>query len=249
MALKPEIRVFPERTSFYRGAAELVVNTVASTLEERETASVVLSGGNTPKRLYELLAGAPLRERLDWSRVHFFWSDERCVGPEDPQSNYGMAWRTLLSKIDVPADHIHRIRAESGDAERAAAEYETEIRNLLPGEPSLDLVLLGMGEDGHTASLFPGTAWDESRLVIANYVPRLGACRISMTPRLLNTAKTVVFLVAGNEKARAVLRVINQPGSDLPVAGIRPRNGRLVWLLDHEAASLLERPKTTYSTS
>lgn len=241
MTAAPEIRVLPDKTSFYRGAAELVVNTLASLLNERETVSFVLSGGDTPRSLYEHLAAAPLRKRVDWSRVHFFWSDERCVGPDDPQSNYGMAWRTLLSKINVPAGHIHRIRGDAADPEEAATEYETKLRNLLPGEPSLDLVLLGMGEDGHTASLFPGTPWKQERLVIANYVPKLQAWRISMTPRSLNAAATVVFLVAGTEKARAASDILQQPGSNLPAAAIHPHRGRLIWLLDQEAASLLQR--------
>ena len=201
--------------------------------------TIALSGGSTPKRLYETLAASPLREEIPWDRLEVFFGDERAVSPDDPDSNYGMAVRALLAKVDVLA---WRMRAEIG----AAEEYETIVRDrVLPGPggsvPELDLVLLGIGGDGHTASLFPGTAaLDEAkRLVVMNEVPKLGAKRMTFTYPLLNAARRVWILAAGADK-REIVAACRAAGDDeetrrrWPITGVRPA-GELVWWLDRAA--------------
>jgi len=155
-----------------------------------------------------------------------------------------MAWDALISKLSVPPDHVHRMNGELEDAGQAAFLYETEIRTILPvpGVPVFDLVLLGMGEDGHTASLFPGTQWDEDKLVVANHVPATGASRISMTPKILNEADSILFLVAGSNKSKALAEVLEHPANRLPAARIRPVRGILTWMIDQSAGSLIRGP-------
>jgi len=226
--------------AFADAAAERIAAELKASLLRQEKATFVLTGGRTPVSVYEKLAGPGCRNPIDWKRVEFFWGDERCVPPQSPESNFGMAWTTLLSKIQISENQMHRIAGEMENAESAATQYEQEIRKLLPGEvPCFDVVLLGMGEDGHTASLFPGTRWDEEKLVIANYVPKLNTSRISMTPRLLNRARSIIFLVAGSGKAQALARVFEEPECKLPAARIRPSQGRLAWMVDSEAAALI----------
>jgi len=216
---------------------------------------VALAGGSTPRALYEELAreapsvGGPgaVAGVLDWTRAHVFWGDERCVPPEHPDSNYRMAAETLLSEVPIPADHVHRMRGEEVDPERAAALYAAEIRDAFaaaPAEmPRFDLVLLGLGPDAHTASLFPGSPAiaETSRLTAAPYVEKLGAHRITLTPPLLNAAAQVLFLVSGKSKAaplRDVLEGEIRPALR-PAQCIRPHAGALLWLVDEDAASLL----------
>jgi 6-phosphogluconolactonase len=226
---------------FAETAAECIAAELEASLSKKHITTFVLTGGKTPVLVYEKLAGPLYRNRIDWRRVEFFWGDERHVPPESPESNYGMARTALLSKAPVSPGRIHRIAGELEKAESAAVRYEEEIRKILPGEaPCFDLVLLGMGEDGHTASLFPGTIWDEEKLVIANHVPRLRADRISMTPRLLNDARSIIFLVAGAAKSAALSRVLQEPGCELPAARIRPAHGNLTWIVDSDAASLIQ---------
>jgi len=238
---KPTVEIYPEQNALFRAATERIASILAAKLQEKERATLVLTGGNTPRPAYELLSKPPFSERVDWNRVHFFRGDERCVPPDSPESNFGMAWSALISKVNAPPAHIHRIAGELEDAEKAASLYEAEIRSILPGDgvPSFDLVLLGMGEDGHTASLFPGTQWDEERLVVTNHVPQSGARRISMTPRLLNEAKAIILLTAGSNKAKALARAQGDPASDSPVSRIRPARGSLMWMVDRAAASQL----------
>lgn len=208
---------------------------------------VALSGGSTPRALYSLLAGAEFQSQVPWDRVHFFWGDERCVPPDHPDSNYRMAFETLLSKAPVPEENIHRIEAELAP-EAAAAGYERTIRDFfrLSGAdwPRFDLIFLGLGDDGHTASLFPGSEAlnERHRLVVAAYNEKLKSHRVTLTLPVLNRAANIFFLVAGEGKA-AVLRDVfsGSTGSrDLPAQQIAPKNGRLVWFLDEAAASSLQ---------
>ncbi len=233
-----------------RRAAEEFVRLAADAIASHGRCAVALSGGSTPKGLYTLLASEAdaSRGRVPWDRMHFFWGDERHVPPHHPDSNYRMALDTLLSKVPVPAQHVHRIRAENPDAGKAAEDYEQalcEFFQLEGGEwPRFDLVLLGMGPDGHTASLFPGTAVldERKRLVAASWVEHLNATRITLTPPVLNNAACVIFLISGQEKAetlRAVLHGEAEPGR-LPAQLIRPGRGRLLWLVDRAAAGLLD---------
>ncbi|MGH7768152.1 MAG: 6-phosphogluconolactonase [Candidatus Binatia bacterium] len=205
---------------------------------------LALSGGSTPKSLYTLLASDEFRPQIPWGQSHFFWSDERSVPPDHPDSNYRMAFESLLAKVPVPKENIHRIEAEL-ESEVAAAKYERTIRDFFrlsgPSLPRFDLILLGLGDDGHTASLFPGNpALEETgRLVVATYVDKLKTYRITLTLPVLNRAANIFFLVAGESKA-AALRAVLQRSENLPAGGIALQNGRLVWFLDEAAASRLQ---------
>jgi 6-phosphogluconolactonase len=208
----------------------------------------VLSGGSTPRQLYSLLASEKYVSTIDWTHVDFFWGDERCVEPDHPDSNYRMARESLLDVIKPDPSRVHRMLGEELP-ERAAAAYEALLHKFFMvaphgPPPSFDLVLLGMGPDGHTASLFPGTAaLDETvRWVVPNWVPETEARRLTMTFPILNAATNVLFLVTGADKAERVKQVLEHtPGSEaLPAARIRPTSGLLEWMLDTAAASRLE---------
>ena len=217
--------------------------------------TVALSGGSTPRAMFSLLAAEPLVTTIPWSSVHFFWGDERAVPPTHPGSNYRMANDTLLSKAPIPRDNIHRIRAELDNCEEAAREYSDRLRQFFAGSsgslgtaplanwPRFDLVLLGMGADGHTASLFPYSSELRAsvEIAVATYVQKLNAKRITLTAATINNARNVAFLVSGEDKASALKSVIDGPAnSDLyPSQMIRPRNGALLWLVDEDAAKYL----------
>jgi 6-phosphogluconolactonase len=238
----PSTEVFPDTETLSWAASERIADLLVKTIHDKTRATLVLTGGKTPKPIYEMLASPFYSDPIDWKRVHIFWGDERCVPPENPDSNFGMARSALISKIDVPPENVHRMKGEL-DAEDAADLYEREIIDFFQdaGIPSFDLLLLGMGEDGHTASLFPGTQWDEKRFVIANHVPQSGAQRVSMTPLILNSAAKIIFLVAGRNKADALACVLENPACDYPAARIRASQGSLAWMIDSSAASLLVR--------
>jgi len=226
-------------------AARELVELARAAIAERGRFCVALSGGSTPRRLYEILGAAPRWAELDWRRVEFFWGDERAVPPEHPESNYGVAAAVLLGKLGVAAQRIHRIRGELPDPEQAAALYQDELARVfatpvdgLP--PIFDLILLGMGPDGHTASLFPySQALTERRRWMAGYtVARLGKKRITMTFPILNRAAEIRLLVTGADKAgvlREALTGAREP-ERLPVQAVVPEAGRLVWLIDGAAA-------------
>jgi 6-phosphogluconolactonase len=218
-------------------------------MQEKGRFSLALAGGSTPRPLYASLADDPsFRAEVPWGQTHFFWGDERPVPPDNPQSNYRMANEAMLSKVSVPGENIHRIRAENPEAPQVAGEYEETLRTffgLKEGEfPRFDLVLLGMGTDGHTASLFPGTEGlrERKRLVFANWVDKFHAYRITMTLPVLNRAAFVLFLVSGEKKAETLRRVLEdgEPEDPLPAQLVRPTRGRLLWLVDQDAARLLE---------
>jgi len=233
-----------------RAAAEECVRLALEAVEARGRFSIALAGGSTPKRLYSLLSTeqeGSYRARFPWEKTYFFWGDERQVRPDHADSNYRMAFETMLSKVPVSPSQLHRIEGENADASKAAADYEQVLLrhfHLNRGTwPQLDLALLGLGADGHTASLFPDTdVLDETeRLAAAVWVPKLQASRITLTAPLLNHAAHIVFLVSGKDKAealRAVLRGEFQPRR-FPAQLIRPVQGRLEWLADRNAASLL----------
>lgn len=242
-----ELKVYPDAKELSLAAAERIAACLQMMLQEKENPTLVLTGGRTPETVYRLLGSSPYVDLIDWKRLHILVGDERSVPADSPDSNFGMAWRHLLSKLKMPHNRLHRMRGEL-DAEQAALLYEQEIVKLFPGSgvPSFDLVLLGMGVDGHIASLFPETEWDEGRLVVANRVPSSGAnrispSRISMTLRLLNNAEEILFLVAGREKAEALADVLENPRCILPAARILPVKGNLTWMVDRAAASLLRK--------
>jgi 6-phosphogluconolactonase len=212
--------------------------------------TVALSGGSTPRRLFETLASDAFRTQVLWSNVEFFWGDERCVPPYHPDSNYHMAQEALLSKVPVDEELVHRIPGELENVEKAAAQYEATLRDsfeLGSGQfPRFDMTLLGLGDDGHTASLFPGTAaiHETEKLVVGHYVEKLGVNRLTMTPPTLNGAYETFFLVTGAGKAETlknVLEGVYQPDV-YPAQVIQPARGRLVWLVDRDASRLLDLP-------
>lgn len=208
--------------------------------------TVALSGGSTPKAMFHHLASFPLRETVPWASIFFFWGDERSVGPDHSDSNYRMAATTLLSHVPVRAENIFRMRGEAEDLEAAAREYEDTLTRVVPardGLPRLDLILLGMGADGHTASLFPGTtALDvQDRVAVSNYVEKLGTSRLTLTARAINAARNIRFLVSGVDKAPALKAVLEGPGEPhvYPSQLIQPTDGSLLWMTDENAVSLL----------
>ncbi|MET0165699.1 MAG: 6-phosphogluconolactonase, partial [Vicinamibacterales bacterium] len=212
---RTEIRLFADLEELSEAAAGEFCGIACQAIAERGRAVVTLSGGSTPRRLYELLTTDRYRHRVAWDRVEFFWGDERAVPPDHSDSNYRMARQVLLAPLAIPTAHIHRIEGGRNDLDADALTYEREIARVfgvLPDgpPPAFDLVLLGMGTDGHTASLFPGTdAGEDSRWVVSQCVPAIAASRVTMTPRLLNAARHVMFLVAGTEKAHALALVLD----------------------------------------
>ncbi len=203
---------------------------------------MALSGGSTPRSLYEVLADPdePFRELVPWSNTHFFWSDERHVPPDHPDSNYRMSHESMLSHVPVSEDNIHRIHSENPDAAAAAQAYEETIKEVTdPIVPQLDLILLGLGNDGHTASIFPGSEVlnETTRLVAAPWVEQLKTYRITMTLPLINSATSVLFLVSGSEKAEIVKEVLQGPRR-YPAQEVKPGSGDLLWMLDKDAADL-----------
>ena len=235
-----------------REAAELFVWLGQQAVATGGRFRVALSGGSTPKALYAVLRSAGLTAQLDWAAVEFYFSDERCVPPDHAESNFRLANEGLFQPLRIGPDRVFRMPGEEKDPDRAAAQYEALIRERLaappPSWPEFDLILLGMGEDAHTASLFHGTpALEEpKRLVVANVAPQGVKARLTLTPPAINHARTVVFMVGGASKARAVQAVLNEPGQDrslddrrFPAKLIRPVAGRLIWLLDRAAASEL----------
>jgi 6-phosphogluconolactonase len=230
----------------FEAAAEEVLHAAKDAVEQRGRFTIALSGGSTPKSLFNLLA-TNARTVLPWDRTFFFWGDERHVPPTDPDSNYRMAEETMLSKIPVAAGNVFRIPTENPDAAAAAEAYEQTLRKFFqlgPAEfPVFDLVLLGMGPDGHTASLFPGSAGlhEKARLVIANWVDKMKTSRLTLTLPVLNAARCVAFLVSGTDKAAVLKTVLEEdaPAEQYPSKLIRPNNGKLIWLVDRAAASAL----------
>ncbi|MBI4400106.1 MAG: 6-phosphogluconolactonase [Nitrospirae bacterium] len=248
MSAAPELRVMNDSEELTREAAELFVWFGEQAIGTRGRFRVALSGGSTPKALYAALAGPAFSGQLDWRRVEFYFGDERCVPPDHAESNFGMANGALFRPLKMAPERIFRMSGESGDPDEAARRYEKLIRERFeapaPGWPSFDLILLGLGEDGHTASLFPNTqALDErARLVVPSVAPREPKQRLTLTAPAINEARAVVFLVSGPGKATAVHAVLEDRGQNdrqIPAKLVRPVSGRLIWLVDRAAAAAL----------
>jgi 6-phosphogluconolactonase len=248
LKLSAEIRILTTPQELFESAAEEVIRDATAAVNARGRFTIALSGGSTPKNLYNLLA-TNARNSLPWDRMFFFWGDERHVPPTDPDSNYRMANEVMLSKVPVPTANVFRVPAENPDAAQAAEEYEKTLRKAFQlsatDVPQFDLILLGMGPDGHTASLFPGTAalQEKSRLVVANWVEKLKTNRLSFTLPVLNAARVVAFLVSGTDKASVLKTVLeeNAPGEQYPAKLVNPSAGKLIWFLDRAAASSLAK--------
>jgi 6-phosphogluconolactonase len=241
-----QLSVFPDRGDLMRAAAERITAHAARAISERGRFDWGLAGGKTPEELYQLLASPAYSARIDWTRVHFFWSDERCVPPDHPDSNYRMARESLLEHVQPPDEHVHRLRGELPPL-LEASRYEAELsggsaRSSTSAVPRLDLILLGMGSDGHTASLFPGAAAvaERQRWVTATRIEGREVARLTFTLPLINAAASVLFLVAGTDKAPMLARVAaEEPDEPLPAQLVRPTAGELEWLVDADAAALL----------
>lgn len=264
------IKVFPDSQTLAHAAAARFQESATNAIAQRGVFTVALSGGSTPRLTYSLLAAEPYRSQIDWGKIQFFWGDERCVPPDHSDSNYRMASEALLSHIPVAPDHVHRMHGENPDVAAAAVAYAREIRGVFgsnldlpnPGPsgrgssadlPKFDLVLLGLGPDGHTLSLFPGSAavagsqesgrqdLERQDLVVANWVEKFKTWRITMTARLVNHAAGILFQVEGEDKAsplREVLYGAYDPET-YPAQLIRPADGECHWFVDQHAAGLL----------
>ena len=240
-----DIRIFDTPDQLSRAAADLVVESALASVRDRGQFVWGLSGGSTPAMLYRALAEEQYAVRMPWDGTHVFWSDERWVPPDHPESNARMARDEMLARVPIPQGNVLPIVTAGSTPEDSAAAAEHGLRSLFHGEPRPDLLLLGIGDDGHTASLFPGTTalGERDRLFTANHVPRLGAWRITATVTLLNASRHVVFLVTGTTKAHALRQVLHpaRAATSLPASMVRPADGRLTWLVDREAAAQLPR--------
>jgi 6-phosphogluconolactonase len=250
-------RVLPTAAATAQAAAQLFSDAVAKAVEARGQARIAISGGTTPKAMFALLAdpAQPFLKQIPWTKLELFWVDERCVPPDNAESNYRMTNEALLSKVPLAPEQIHRMEGEL-EPEVAAARYEATIRNTFKLEgaetPTFDLVLLGMGDDGHTASLFPHTeALNEmSHIVVPNHVPQKDTWRITLTWPVINQGREVAFLIEGAGKAQVLHDVLQGPyqPETYPSQIIRPASGRLTLLLDAAAAAKLPEPDDSNST-
>lgn len=238
------IRVFKDINELSQFAANSFTEIANQSIAKRGRFLVALSGGSTPMQLYKLL-GDSFHDKVDWSCVHFFWGDERCVPVDDAGNSYGQTKKVLFDKINIPDENIHRVLSEL-EPDSAAREYAKTLSVFAEPPldwPRFDLVLLGMGDDGHTASLFPNSPVDvdsPTLAVTANYQGR-PANRVTLTPKVLNSSRNIIFLVSGKSKAAALSKVFNDDylPAELPVQRITPEDGSLTWLIDEESGSLL----------
>ncbi len=241
------IQIYADEAALSEGAVRLIINIANTAILQQGRCSIALSGGNTPQSVYALLATSPLCDEIAWDKIFFFWGDERCVPSNDEQSNYYHAKEILLDKISIPKENIFPIYCYASPS-NAAFRYEETLRTSLGDwHPRLDLILLGLGENGHTASLFPGhkTALYDERLVVNVFVPEQDMHRVSMTSYLINHAANIIFLVSGAGKAAILQCTISgaYDPANIPAQTIHPDDGTLYWLVDEQAAALL--PKDT----
>jgi 6-phosphogluconolactonase len=241
----PNLIVFKDANSMSWAGAEMFSKVAEQAIDERDQLLVALSGGSTPFKLFHFLAGPPFAMSLNWGKMHFFWCDERLVPPDHPESNFGQAFKRLFSQVEIPRGNLHRVRGEV-EAAQAVEEYRIELGSLSDGKqrwPRFDIVFLGLGADGHTASLFPGKINPEEKkkpmlAVTAEYQGR-PVERITLTPLALNYARNVIFMVSGKDKSKAVYETLNGPNNPekWPAQRIQPVDGKMTWLLDADSAS------------
>lgn len=233
------IQALPDIDEVSHEAARIFLNAAERSISSQGRFTVAISGGSTPIRLFALLRSNIYADKIDWSRVHFFWVDERCVPKDDKDSNFKGAWDSLLSHISVPKTNIHRIKGEESPAD-GALEYESDLKGFFgaDGVPAFDLIFLGMGEDGHTASLFPASdsLKESERLAVPVYVEKLKSWRVTLTLPVLNNARSTIFLVTGKNKASVLKEIVENKSVKYPAGLIKPNNGSLTWLVDEDAA-------------
>ena len=244
--MKNEFICIKDHHDLYTQGAKIVQKALFESIITRGKAHLALSGGNTPKKLYQILAKEPFLSSIQWSKVQIFWGDERAVFPNSPRSNYRMAYDVLLSKIPIPGENVHRIRGEDyheTEADRYASVLLSHTGTRLGQTPVIDVILLGMGTDGHTASLFPGQkkALYSSKLVENTRHPLTSENRISLTLKVINNARNVLFMVTGSDKAKVIKEIkCHAPGhTRYPAAMVQPVKGNLIWLLDRAAYELI----------
>jgi 6-phosphogluconolactonase len=244
-----EIRIFKDLEDLSQEAANLFTKQAGKAIEERGRFLVALNGGSTPTRLFQLLA-TDYRDKVNWNRIHIFWGDERCVPPNDPGSSYGQARDAFLSKVPIPDSNIHRVKGDLEPAE-ASKDYALTLSRFASPPlvfPRFDLVYLGMGEDGHTASLFPGSAVDvtEPTLPVTAHYQDRPANRVTLTPIVFNEARIVAFMATGEKKANTLAEVLSDRYNPelYPAQRIAPENGQLIWLVDEDAAGKLPKELT-----
>ena len=246
MASTREIAIFPSSSNLFHAAADEFIKVARTAIGAQGRFCVALAGGSTPKGLYDLLATN--YSDFAWNRVFLFFGDERYVSPSSPESNFRMVNETLISKIKIPGENVFRVLTEDHDAPSAAADYDSRLQkffDLKSGAfPRFDLILLGMGPDGHTASLFPESEGlkERNRLVIANWVEKFKANRITLTFPVLNRASEILFLVSGADKALVLAQVLQgKSDAQFPAQGVHPSEGKVLWMLDEAAAAKLPR--------
>jgi len=246
--MEREIRILAEGAAIAKRAAQEFIQAAASAVREKNAFNVALAGGSTPKALYSLLVSDPaLRSQVPWDKTHLFFGDERHVPPDHPDSNFRMASEAMISKSPLKPAQVTRIKGENPDADQAALEYEKTLRNffdLKAGDfPRFDLLLVGMGNEGHTLSLFPGTKalHADGRIAVRNWVGKLDTDRITLTAPAASNSAEILFMVTGADKAPALKSVLEGPfePEQLPAQSLQPKNGKLLWLVDAAAGSLL----------
>ena len=244
MPHKQKIIIKDDPILLAKQAAKIFASIAKRSIGKRGRFVVALSGGSTPRRMHKMLAKEPFIRIIPWGKTHIFWVDERCVPHDSPESNYGIAKKDFIDAVPIPETHVHFITCESSPR-ASAKEYQKKLNDFLYFDskrpPRFDLIYLGMGADGHIASLFPGqkTLYEKQKLIVAVKGGDPNVKRISMTLPLLNQARCIVFMITGKEKAKTVQTVLEDRKIGLPAQEIRPLNGRLTWLLDRRAASLL----------
>lgn len=237
------IQVLPDIDAVSHEAAKLFITTADRCVSAHGRFAVAVSGGSTPGRFFSLLGSDIYAGMVDWSRVHFFWVDERCVRKKDKESNFRGAWDSLLSQISIPESNIHRIKGEK-TPEDGAQEYEYELTRFFGADtlPAFDLIFLGMGEDGHTASLFPASdsLKEAEKLAVPVYIEKLKSWRVTLTLPILNNAHSIAFLVTGKNKADVLKEILDKKSKKYPAGLIKPNNGSLIWLVDKDAAGVVQ---------
>jgi 6-phosphogluconolactonase len=241
-AADAEVRVFEDYGSLSHAAAELFVELGKTAVASPGRFAVALSGGSTPRQFYSLLGSSPYRDNLDWHRVHIFWADERCVPPDDPESNFKLVYDTLLSTIAIPDSNIHRVKGEEGP-EKAARVYEQDIKIYFGSDkPVYDLIILGVGKDGHTASVFPGSIaiHETARIALPVLFSKPGVNRVTLTLPIINLASHVLILASGKAKSDVVQEILEGENlNQYPAGLVHPVKGSITWLIDREAAASL----------